>query len=97
MTCQRALIASIVFMGLGSGLIFGYCHDSTIGFSAAYPAAGTSLKIVINTTGFPAVAGVGATVIGVVLLFAALVLSVLDEVSARRAVQRAGLPSPRQI
>lgn len=83
MTCQRALMASIVFLGLGLGLILGFCHDSTISFSAAHPAAGAALQIVINTNGLPAMAGVAATVIGVLLLFAALVLAVLGEISER--------------
>lgn len=83
MNSERALIASVVLLGLGLGLIFGYCHDSTVGLSAAYPVAGATLRIVISTDGLPAVAGVAATVAGVLFLFAALVLAVLRLISQR--------------
>jgi hypothetical protein len=88
MNSERALIASIVFLGLGLGLIFGYCHDSTVAFSAAHPAAGASLQIVINTNGWPAMAGTAAAaVIGILLLFAALVYAVVGKVWSGGAAQ----------
>ena len=49
MTCERSVIAAIVFLGLGLGLILGYCHDSTISFSAAHPASAATLRFVIYT------------------------------------------------
>lgn len=96
MNCARSLIASIVFLGLGLGLIFGYCHDSTIGFNAAHPASAASLQLVIYTNGWPAMAGVAATVIGILLLFAALVFAVLDQISTRHSVQNSPAEHARQ-
>jgi hypothetical protein len=55
------VIASIVFLGLGLGLIPGYGQDSTIRFSAAHPASAATLRIVIYANGWPAMAGLGAT------------------------------------
>lgn len=91
MNSERTLIAAILVLGLGVGLVLGYCHDSTIGFNAAHPAAGASLQIVIHTNGWPAMAGLAATVVGTLLLFAALVLAVLKQISDREpAASRSG-------
>jgi hypothetical protein len=93
MNCERSVIASIVFLGLGLGLILGYCHDSTISFSAAHPAAGASLQFVIYTNGWPAMAGLAATVVGILLLFAALVFAVLGHMSSRQTARHEGTPA----
>jgi high-affinity nickel permease len=87
MNTERSVIASIVFLGLGLGLIFAYCHDSTVSLGAAYPIAGASLQVVINTNGLPAIAGIISTVLGVLFLFAALVFTVLKMISQRTAGQ----------
>ncbi len=87
MNVARSLIASIVFLGLGLGLILGHLHDSTVGFSAAHPASAASLQIILHTDGLPAMAGVAASLMGVLLLFAALVLAVLQEVSSRQVAR----------
>ena len=103
MNAERALIASILFLALGLGLIFGYCHDSTASFSGAYPVAGASLQFVINTNGFPAVAGLAATGAGIVFPFAALVFTVLKLVSPpttehrERARSLSGICARRQL
>jgi hypothetical protein len=78
MNSERTLIASIVFLGIGLGLIFGYCHG-TVSFNAAYPASGASLQIAISTTGMPAMAGFGATAVGAILLAAALVQAIVGQ------------------
>ena len=79
----RVLMASILFLGLGLGLILAYSHDSTIGFTAAHPVAAASLQVVIHTDGWPAMAGLVVIAIGVLLLFAALALEVVSEFAAR--------------
>lgn len=90
MNCERSVIASAIFLTLGLGLIFGYCHG-TIGFSAAYPVSGTSLQVSVTTTGLPALAGSVSTVIGVLLLVIALIQAIVGQVpwlseSAKRVV-----------
>ena len=79
MNCERSLIASVVFLATGLGLIFGYCNG-TIGLSGAYPIAGAAVEVSIKTTGLPAVLGLSATLIGVVLLLVALVQAVVGQV-----------------
>jgi hypothetical protein len=93
MNSERTLIAAIAVLGFGLGLLFGYTHG-TASFSAAYPVSGASLQVAINTSGWPAMAGVGATVAGVILLFAALVLAVLAEIaSGRGSAKHQGTPA----
>jgi hypothetical protein len=87
MTCERSVIAAIVFLGLGLGLILGYCHDSTISFNAAHPASAAALQFVIYTNGWPAMAGLAATVVGILLLFAALAFAVLAQIAPRGRAQ----------
>ena len=83
MSCERSLIASVVFLGLGLGLILNYCHDSTISFSAAHPSAAASLQFVIYTNGWPAMVGVAATVVGILLLLVALAFAILAHITPR--------------
>lgn len=87
MSCERSVIAAIVFLGLGLGLILGYCHDSTINFSAAHPASAATLQFVIYTNGWPAMAGLAATAVGIFLLFAALAFAVLAQIAPRGRAQ----------
>ena len=79
MNSERTLIGSVIFLVTGLGLIFGYCHG-TIGLSGAYPIAGAALEVSIKTTGLPAVLGVSAALIGVVLLIVAMVQAVVAQV-----------------
>ena len=91
MNCERSLIAAVVFLITGLGLIFGFTHGS-VGFGAAYPVAGTSLEVSLKTTGLAALAGVITTLIGVLLLIVALVQAVLAQVpdhSAKTASTKA--------
>lgn len=94
MNCERSLIASIVFLGFGLGLILAYCHDSTISFGAAHPSAGASLQFVIYTNGWPAMVGVAATVVGILLLFLALAFAILAHISPRPVAQQEVRPAP---
>lgn len=91
MTSERTLIAAVVVLAFGLALIFGYCHG-TVGFNAAYPFAGTSLQLAITTAGLPAMAGVGGTVLGVILLLAAFVQAVVREVLSHNVAKRDRLP-----
>ena len=79
MNCERSLIAAVVFLATGIGLIFGFTHG-TMGFGAAYPIAGTALDISLKTVGWPALAGVASTLLGVLLLIIALVQAIVAQV-----------------
>jgi hypothetical protein len=84
MNLHRVLIGSVVFLAVGLGLIFGYCHG-TAAFGAAYPVAGTSLQVSVTTTGLPALTGFGFTVIGLALLIWAFVAAVLEQMPSTGA------------
>jgi uncharacterized membrane protein len=79
MNCERSLIAAVVFLVTGLGLIFGFTHGS-VGFGAAYPVAGTALEVSLKTTGLAALAGVVTTLIGLLVLIIALVQAVAAQV-----------------
>jgi len=79
MNADRTLIVSVVFLALGLGLIFGFCHGNA-GFSAAYPPSGASFQLSLTTTGIPAEGGFAAAVIGVVLLLAAFLQAIVEQV-----------------
>lgn len=84
MSCERSLIAAAVFLITGLGLIFGFTHG-TVGFGAAYPVAGTALDVSLKTTGLPALAGVMATLIGVLLLIIAIVQALVAQLPSEPA------------
>jgi uncharacterized membrane protein len=67
-------MVSVLLLAIGLGLIFGYTHG-TVGFSAAYPVSGASLQVSLNTTGLPAMAGVPLTLLGLLLLIAAVIIA----------------------
>ena len=79
MNAERTLIVAVGVLALGLGLIFGFCHGNA-GVSAAYPPSGASFQLSITTTGFPAEGGFAATVIGVVLLLAAFLQAIVEQV-----------------
>jgi len=76
---DRLLIAAVLFLATGLGLIFEYCHG-TVSFNAALPVSGSSLVLCTTTTGPAALGGFTLTVIGVVLLIWALICSIIGEI-----------------
>ena len=82
MKSESVLIGSFILLAIGLGLIFGYTHG-TVDFSTAYPVSGASLQISISTTGVPAVAGVPLTLLGVLLLIAAVISAILKMLPSR--------------
>jgi uncharacterized membrane protein len=70
---DRFVIASVLFLCTGLGLIFGYCNG-TVGMSMATPLSGSSLNICTTTNGPGAL-----TVMGVLLLIFALIWSIVGQ------------------
>ena len=82
---MRALIIiSFVCLGIGVGLIFGYCHGNT-GFDFAFPIAGSKLHMDIATTGAPAFFGFLLTLVSLPLMALVLILALVRPVSLRAA------------
>lgn len=94
MNSERTLLSSIVLLALGLGLIFGYCNG-TVSFGAAYPVSGASLQVAIKTTGLPAMAGLAATLIGVLLLIIATIQAIVGQV--RWPGEKASLEGAQQL
>jgi len=92
MNCERSLIASVVLLTLGLGLVFGYCHG-TVGFGAAYPVSGTSLQLSITTTGLPALAGFVSTLLGMLLLIVEVVQAVVGQAHFHGEAVKTALPA----
>ena len=62
-------------------------QSRTISFSAAHPASAATLQFVIYTNGWPAMAGLAAGVVGILLLFVALAFAVLAQIPPRGRAQ----------
>ena len=69
MKSEYVLISSVLLLGIGLELIFGYTHGS-VGFSPAYPVSAASFQVSLNTTGLAAMVGVPLTLLGLLLLIA---------------------------
>jgi hypothetical protein len=69
------VVVSVLCLGVGVGLIFGYCNGTT-GLQLGAPIEASSLHIDITTKGWPALAGFVLTALGafleVLAFFAAL-------------------------
>ncbi len=76
---DRPLIASVLFLAAGLGVIIGYCHGST-NFTASYPFAGSILHIDMNTTGPGVLGGLLCTAVGVVLLVWAFIAAIVSQI-----------------
>jgi uncharacterized membrane protein len=91
MRSNGVLIGSVVFLAVGLGLIFGFCHGTT-GFTFGYPFSATSLHLDITTTGLPALAGLVLTGIGCLLLLLSFILAFGGQGRVYEAPIRRGEP-----
>ncbi len=78
MKSDRILIASVLFLAAGIGWTISH-WTGNVGFSAAYPIAGTSLKIAVSCGGLAALCGVTLTIAGLLLLIWSFVLALLNQ------------------
>jgi hypothetical protein len=86
MRSDRSLILAVVFLGIGLGVIIGYCNGTT-GFSASYPFTNSILHLDMTTVGPGVVGGLAATAIGLLLLvwaFLAAIVSLFTGPAIRR-------------
>jgi hypothetical protein len=77
MRADRPLIGAVIFLGVGLGLILGYCTGTT-GFNAAYPFSGSNLHIDMTTTGPAVLGGVACTAIGLLFLVWSFVAAIVS-------------------
>lgn len=77
MKSNRSLIAAVIFLAAGLGMIFVYCNGTT-SMNVGYPFAGSALHVAITTTGPAAVGGVALTLLGLLLLIWAFIWAIVE-------------------
>lgn len=77
MKSNRSLIAAVILLAAGLGMIFVYCNGTT-SMNVGYPFAGSALHIAITTTGPAAVGGVALTLLGLLLLIWAFIWAIVE-------------------
>ncbi|HEY3929792.1 MAG TPA: hypothetical protein VGL89_15580 [Candidatus Koribacter sp.] len=83
MNRQKMIIVATVALALGLVWLVSY-SNGTAGFNVANPVAGSKFSVSLITTGWPALGGMALTVVGVLLLLASAVTSIVDLAIARR-------------
>jgi hypothetical protein len=78
MKSDRLVIAAVLFLAAGLGLLFGFT-DGTTGLNVGYPFSATRLHLDITTTGVPALVGMPLVAAGALLLFFALIAAVASQ------------------
>src|ERR1017187_5628247 len=77
MKSNRSLIAAVIFLAAGLGMIFVYCNGTT-SMNVGYPFAGSALHVAITTTGPAAVGGVALALLGLLLLIWAFIWAIVE-------------------
>jgi hypothetical protein len=75
-TIGRLLIAAVALLGGGLWTIFNYCNGTT-GFNFGWPANNSKLTIDVTTSGTAVLVGVLLILVGLVVLAAALIVSIV--------------------
>ena len=78
MKSDRLVIAAVLFLAAGLGLLFGFT-DGTTGLNVGYPFSVTRLHVDITTTGIPALVGMPLVAAGALLLFFALIAAIVSQ------------------
>ena len=73
---RGVLLTAVVFLVVGIGVLFYFCHGNT-GVQFAYPLAGAMVHVEFTTRGFPAVLGVILTILGAFLLIIATLIALI--------------------
>ncbi len=76
---DRPLLASVVSLAGGIGVILGYCHGTT-SFSAAYPFSGSVLHIDLTTIGPGVLGGLALIALGLLLMAWALIAAIVSQI-----------------
>ncbi len=78
MKSDRLVIAAVLFLAAGLGLLFGFT-DGTTGLNVGYPFSATRVHVDITTTGIPALTGMPLIAAGALLLFFALIAAIVSQ------------------
>jgi len=78
MKSDRLVIAAVLLLAAGLGLLIGFMNGAT-GLSVGYPFTETKLHVDITAAGIPVLVGIPLLAAGVVLLFFALIAAVVAQ------------------
>jgi hypothetical protein len=95
MKSDRWVIAAVLFLAAGLGLLFGFT-DGTAGVNLGYPFSATKLHADITTTGIPVIAGLPLVAAGALLLFIALIAAIISQFRRPEPERISVVPSKRQ-
>ena len=95
MRADRIVIAAVVFLAAGLGLLFAYCNGTT-SLNVAYPFSGTNMHLEITTTGIPVLAGVPLVGAGALLLVIAFIAAIVSQFREPEPEDTADEPTKRQ-
>lgn len=91
MKSDRLVIAAVLFLAGGLGLLLGFTNGTT-GLSVGYPFSATRLHADITTTGIPVLVGVPLVAAGALLLVFALVAALASQFNRPEQVITLNLP-----
>ncbi len=95
MKSDRLVIAAVLLLAGGLGLLIGFMNGAT-GLSVGYPFSETRLHLDITTAGIPVLVGVPLVAAGAVLLFFALVAAVASQFNRPQPIITLDLPKRSQ-
>jgi hypothetical protein len=93
---RRLFFVAVVLLALGLWLLFTYCQG-TIGGQAGDHISAFSIKIDMTTVGYPAIFGVPATVLGLILLFVGAIATLVAEVRRLFVRKRSAVERPEEL
>jgi hypothetical protein len=95
MKSDRWVIAAVLFLAAGLGLLFGFT-DGTASMNVGYPFSATKLRVDITTTGIPALVGLPLVAAGTLMLFFALITAIVSQFRRPEPEPARDLPLKRQ-
>jgi hypothetical protein len=95
MKSDRWVIAAVLFLAAGLGLLFGFT-DGTTSVNVGYPFSATKLHADITTTGIPALVGLPLVAAGALMLFFALIAAIVSQFRRPEPEHVSVVPSKRQ-
>jgi hypothetical protein len=95
MKSDRWIIAAVLFLAAGLGLLFGFT-DGTASMNVGYPFSATKLHVDITTIGIPALVGLPLVAAGALMLFFALIAAIVSQFRRPEPEPARDLPLKRQ-